>query len=267
MSKGVEDAPRRAQSLQTMNKPPNQLSTCPWERKTPIQALANLITPPATSITTRQSSRPTLTQEEIKITPSTVMDIDSAKDYLTKNLLCHVDQPFTLIHLTSVLFHATQLKGVPLPIASAMRAVAFILKKHAACKIAELTTVQLVNSLTPKIVDHVIAMLAPQIRKVLNASETMAEKENEVQMAAERIETAVDALYESVKDCHNAMKLLSPSLYTTQQRLNTLSTQLLDRPTRPIASQPSQSPAPSYSLITATHLPPSVDQAMARAAI
>ncbi|KAG0700623.1 hypothetical protein DFH29DRAFT_1000959 [Suillus ampliporus] len=224
------------------------MSTAKKTNNTNINQSGNgALTPPATGITTRRSSRATLTQEEIEKIPNTVTNIDTAEDYLSKNLLCHVGKPYTLTHLISVLFHATQLKGVPLPAASAMRAADFILKKHTAY--------------------HVIAALAPQIAKVLNASKTMAGSENEVQTAAGRIEAAADALYESVKDCHNAMKLLSPSLDSTQQCLNTLSTQLTDRSTRTHVPQNSQLPAPSYSSITAAHLSPTIDQAVARAAI
>jgi hypothetical protein len=79
---------------------------------------------------------------------------------------------------------------------------------------------------------------------------------------AERLEEIADALYATVSDCQNTVKLLAPSLDSTQERLNLLSKQML-------ASPPPTHPAPllSYSAATAAHLPSKVDHAVGRAAI
>lgn len=254
------------------------------------------MTSPTQGTATRRSARQTLSQNEIEKLSSVVTDPISAEQYLSSNLLCHLDEPFTLTHLISTLFHITQLPKTPLPVITAIRATAFILKKHAADEIAETVARQLSDTLTPKIVDHVIAAIAPQVAKVLDTSTTLEnslkrvdatnqsltstlektdgtyrllerirnEKEESSQTAIERVEDAADALYVSVEDCQNAMKVLSLSLEATQDKINHLYTQLSSSPSQPIPHTLSQS---SYSSIAAAHLPPSVDKAIGRAAI
>lgn len=194
-----------------------------------------------------------------------VADYISAEQYLSSNLLCHLDEPFTLTHLISTHFYITQLLKTPLPVITAIRATAFILKKHAADKITEMVTCQLTDSLMPKIVDHVIAAIAPQVAKVLETSTTldsslkevaatsqsltsMLEKtdetyhlleriqnkqEDNLQMAIEQVEKAANALYASAEDCHNTMKVFSPSLEATQDKINHLYMQLSSMPSQP----------------------------------
>jgi hypothetical protein len=96
-----------------------------------------------------------------------------------------------------------------------------------------------------------------------------------LQISATRIKTAADELHASVEDCQNALKLLSPSLDTTQQRLNTLSTQLLTQhtPTQHdndninMETGTTQNQRQTYSSIAAANLTPSIDKAIGRAAI
>lgn len=252
--------------------------------------------PPIGGPNTRRTIRTQPTAEEIIATPNNVMDTDSAEKFLSSKLLCQEGQPYSLTHLVSILFHITQMSATtPLPVVSAIRAVAFILKKHTACEIAEAAARQLADTLsdaiTGKIVDHAIAALAPQIASLHSASEALAvtaknaedtlttsldkterihrlakdertEQEGGVSIAAERLEEVADALYASVSDCQNAINVLAPSLDVTQERVNRLSTQMLATP--PPTLTPVQ---PSYSTIAAAHLPPKVDQAVGRAAI
>lgn len=146
------------------------------------------------------------------------------------------------------------------------------------------------NSISARLVDHTIAALAPQVANIHAASEALAktaqqaedtltttldkaeclhryakdertEQEGNISIAAERIEESADALFATVTDCQNAIKLLTPSLDTTQERLNHLSTQLAASPPIPTITQP------SYSSIAATNFPPMVDKAIGRAAI
>jgi hypothetical protein len=75
------------------------------------------------------------------------------------------------------------------------------------------------------------------------------EQEGGVSIAAERLEEAANALYTSVIDCQNAIKVLTPSLDTIQEHINNLSSQMLSSP--PVILVNTQQ---TYSTITAAHL-------------
>jgi hypothetical protein len=139
-------------------------------------------------------------------------------------------------------------------------------------------------TLSPQIVDMTITTgsLAATLTQVEQIRDVLArerqEKDEGIQMAVDRLEESAYALYSNVQDCENTIKLLSPSLETTQSRLNTLSLQLAaqNSPTTITTHPPPLNTAqhtrptqqsPSYSDIAATHLPPMVDQAVARASI
>jgi hypothetical protein len=156
----------------------------------------------------------------------------------------------------------------------------------------------LTDTLTTCLVDHTIAALAPQVANVHAALESLAktaqktedsllvtldkaerlhqiareermEQEGGVSIAAEHLKEAADALYSSVKDCQNALKILTPSLDATQDHINQLSSQLSSIPTssQALQTQTNQATQHSYSSVVTTHLPPTVDQAVGRAAI
>jgi hypothetical protein len=250
--------------------------------KNPGIQTAGGTSPPPTGIPTRQSKKSMLTQEDIEVIASTVMNIENAEDYLNKNLLCHSDQPFSITHIISVLFHITQLKAIPLPAIEAIRAVTFILKKHEANEIAELVAESITDNLAPKIVDHIIAARAPQVARIFTTSENLdntlkeaerirhsierekEEKEGETETAAERIEEAANTLHESIEECKNSLKLLLPSIDKTNEHLTEVSQQIASalKSTPPEPQQPR-----SYSTAVASNLAPSIDQALARAAI
>lgn len=241
--------------------------------------------PPATRIV--NSSRSPLPQEDIEALPGAVTNFQSAEKYLASVLLRQADEPLTLLHLAGVLFQTTQMtKSIPISVTNAIRAVAFILKRQAASEIAEvvaeLAAKHLSEALSSSIVNSVVAAIAPQVAAVHSTAENLRdtlekseklcdsiergkeEKKNDFQIAAERIEEAVDTLYESIEDCNNSYKILTPSLEFTQDRLNNISTQLLQRPP---STQTSPMPQPTYSSIAASNLPPSFDKAAARAAL
>ncbi|KAG2757194.1 hypothetical protein P692DRAFT_20712614, partial [Suillus brevipes Sb2] len=258
--------------------------------------LTESTSPSATIATTRQTRRSNLSQEDIEVLPSTIKNIENAEEYLNKNLLCHVDEPFTLTHLISVMFHITQLKSIPLPAVEAIRAVAYIMKKHEANEIAENITNQITNNLSPRIAEHVIAAIAPHVAKILSTSEGLdntlkeaerlkammerekEEKRDDTVTAVERFEEAADALHESMNNCSKTLKSFEPNLTKAQERINELSQQLTSNPntsqtanTPPSTLQQQQQQQhpqqPSYSSVTAANLPPSIDKAVARAAL
>ncbi|KAG2743516.1 hypothetical protein P692DRAFT_20745645, partial [Suillus brevipes Sb2] len=238
------------------------------------------VTSPAYGLNTRRTVRSLATQESIELQVNKVMDSNSGKTFLESKLLCHIDQPFTLEHLISVLFQITQMSNTtPAPVIAATRAVAFILKEHAASELASLVAKQVTDNVTSKLVDHVIAAISPQVALVHSASQSLTstldeatnlhrsierertEKEDNIKTAADRIEDAADALYDSVETYQKALKTLAPSLDATQEKIDLFFTQMTKTPTQ----QPTT--VPSYSAVVATNLDPTVDKAIGRAAI
>ncbi|KAG2068760.1 hypothetical protein BDR04DRAFT_1157432 [Suillus decipiens] len=225
--------------------------------------------------------------EEIIATPSSVMDTESAEKYLMSKLLCQMGQSFMLTHLTSILFHITQMSSAtPALVNAAIRAVMFLLKKR------------IDNTLTTHLVDHTIAALAPQVANVHATAESLAKtaqkmedtllltldkverlhqiareehtkQEGGISIAAECLEEVTDALYSSIEDCQNALKILTPSLDATQDHINQLSSQISSIPASFQAppTQLNQVTQQYYSSVAAAHIPPMVDQAVSRAAI
>lgn len=208
------------------------------------------------------------------------MDSISGKTFLESKLLSHVDQPFTLEHLISVLFQITQMSSAtPAPVIAATRAVAFLLKDHAANELADTIAKHITNNVTSKLVDHVIAAISPQVALVHTASQSLTtllddttnlhksigrertEKEESIKTAADRIEEAADALYESVETYQKALHTLTPSLDATQEKIDMLSTQMTKIPSQPPATMP------SYSAAVTANLDPTIDRALGRAAI
>ncbi|KAG2357766.1 hypothetical protein BDR07DRAFT_1490285 [Suillus spraguei] len=89
------------------------------------------------------------------------------------------------------------------------------------------------------------------------------EKEENIGKAADRIEEAADALYSSIETYQKVLQTLTPSLDTTQEKINSLAKQMT-MTTTDWTQHPTQ---PLYSAIVVAHLPPSADKAVGRAAI
>jgi len=229
-------------------------------------------------------------QATIEAMTNTVKNASSGKKFLESKLLCLIDEPFTLTHLISILFQITQMSNsTPVPVVAAIRAVAFIMKDHVASEIAEKVAEQvaekaaeqITGSLTTRLVDHVIAAISPQVALVHTASQSLSssleqatelqnkmirerdEGEANTKTAAERIEESADTLFSYVETCQDALKSLAPSVEAMQDKINDMSQQL------PLASSQRQpeSIRPSYSSVAASHLPPTIDQALGRAAV
>ncbi|KAG1816666.1 uncharacterized protein BJ212DRAFT_1299436 [Suillus subaureus] len=100
-----------------------------------------------------------------------------------------------------------------------------------------------------------------------------------LQISVSHIETVADELHATVEECQNTLKLLSSSLDTTQECLNTLSTQLLTQHTptqhdnnnnnnnNMETGTTTQNQHQTYSSVTAANLTPSINKAIRRAAI
>ncbi|KIK34516.1 hypothetical protein CY34DRAFT_97858 [Suillus luteus UH-Slu-Lm8-n1] len=249
---------------------------------------------PSVGPNTRHTTRIPTSSAEIEAMWNSVMDTASAEAFLSYKLLCHRNEAFTLAHLTSILFHITQMSAnIPLPVTTAIRAVAFILKKHTACEIAKAAAEQLASDLVPQLTAQLKDSLSLHTTDLQATTERLAnlaqqadntlvptvasverlhkllkdeheEKEDDARIAADRIEEAVNKLQSSVEEHRATLKSLAPSLTATQDRINQLSAQLLSPPQQPSLPPSSQ---PSYSSIVASHLPPSVDKAVGHAAI
>jgi hypothetical protein len=102
------------------------------------------------------------------------MDTTGVEAYLSTKLLSQSGQPYTLTHLSSVLFHITQMLATTLlPVITAVQAVAFLLKKHTACEIAEATALQLSSTLAPQIIEQVITAIKPQMENICEATKNI----------------------------------------------------------------------------------------------
>jgi len=236
----------------------------------------------STAPTTRRTAKTRITQNAIESQQNTVSDTESAKNYLSKNLLCIIDEPFTIPHLISTLFHITQMTNISLPVISAIRAVAFLLKEHNNNETAKTISTEVSNHLSQHISNHIVAAIAPQVAKILTTSESLnttleqAEKLHrnltqekdeltaDATIAAERIEEAANLVWSSIEDCQNTFKTLSPSLNETQHQIDKLSTQIANQ--QPGTQIPHQQ-RPSYSDIVSSYLPPTADKAIGRSAI
>ncbi|KAG1817348.1 hypothetical protein EV424DRAFT_1540554 [Suillus variegatus] len=75
------------------------------------QPKAHSLTPSNGPNTCRTIRNPT-TVEEIEVLQSCVTDTESAEKFLTAKLLCQEGQPYSLAHLSTVLFHITQMSMV-----------------------------------------------------------------------------------------------------------------------------------------------------------
>ncbi|KAG1818630.1 uncharacterized protein BJ212DRAFT_1479630 [Suillus subaureus] len=232
--------------------------------------------------TCHTTQNPTAT-EDIKAMLNSVMDAMSTEAFLTSKLLCHRDQSFTLSHLTSILFHITQMStGTPLPVIIVIHAVAFILKKHTVCEIVNTAAKQLVTTIVLQLTAQLKEALTLQVmdmqatsehltNSIKQISETLTpmiemaecmhrmlkakceEWEDNAKVAADRIEEAVNELHLSVEEYQKSLKTLTPSLDSTQDCINQLSTQLL---TTLQQITPQTSSQPTYSSIITSHLPP-----------
>ncbi|KAG1860100.1 hypothetical protein F4604DRAFT_1684477 [Suillus subluteus] len=169
------------------NMPPGKTTpgTGPPKSNSPTQT---------TAPSTRKTVRSQTTVEEIMAIRSTVMDTESAEAYLESKLLCQVGQPYTLSHLSTILFHITQMSTVtPVPVNAAIRAVAFLLKKqiiagiHVASESLAETAQKAENTL--------IVTLDKAERLHRLARDERTEQEGGVSVASERLEETADALY------------------------------------------------------------------------
>jgi hypothetical protein len=129
------------------------------------------------------------------------MDTTSAEAYLSAKLLSQSGQPYTLTHLSSILFHITQMSATtPLPVIMAVQPVTFLLKKHTACEIAEVTALQLSSTLAPQIIEQVIASIKPQMENICEATKNIKDSTQEPFDSLATTVEAAECLHHTLKD-------------------------------------------------------------------
>jgi len=104
---------------------------------------------PTLQSTWQSTSTLQLTRDEYMSQDFTVKDTPSGTTYLAKTLLCVIGEPLTTKHLVSILFHITQLKGVPRSTTEGIYVVAFLLKKDATTKMANQIAEQIKMDISP----------------------------------------------------------------------------------------------------------------------
>ena len=103
---------------------------------------------PTPAMNTRRTAS-TPTTQEIILQPNVVKDAASGKTHLEKTALAVSGKPYTTDTLTEILFHITQLKGITLPVQTAIQAVAFILEEQTELKIADAVAKLTITAMAP----------------------------------------------------------------------------------------------------------------------
>ena len=156
-------ADKRGQNLRQTTLPSsNDNSTTTTTPDTPTNP-----TPTPTMATRRTATTPTI--QEIIQQKNVVKDAVSGKTHLEKTALAVSGKPYSTDTLTEILLHITQIKGVPLPAQTAIRAVAFILEEQTELKIADSVAKLTIMALAPH-----IAQLQEEVSKISKATGEIA---------------------------------------------------------------------------------------------
>jgi hypothetical protein len=138
---------------------------------------------------------------DIELMSNTAMDTSSAEAYLSTKLLSQSGQPYMLTHLSSILFHITQmLATTPLPVITAIQAVAFLLNQHTACEIVEFAAAQLSSTLTLQIIKQVIAASKSQLDGIFKAVNKLKDNTQEPSESLATTIKTVEHLHRTLKD-------------------------------------------------------------------
>ena len=104
---------------------------------------------------------------------------ESAEDgekYIHSKLLSLGSHPFTLEHISSTLFHISQIENSPLPVVEAVCAIAFIIDKECASHMAEV----LIKHIKDMVASKVVAAISLQLGELLVTSEHITEASNKI---------------------------------------------------------------------------------------
>ena len=147
--------------------------------------------PTPTMNTRRTASTPTT--QEIILQPNTVKDAVSGKAHLEKMALAVSGKPYATDTLTEILFHITQLKGITLPVQTAIRAVAFILEEHTELKIADAVAKLTITAMAPH-----MAKLQEETTKLSKLMEELSASPDHTRF--EQMQQTIDLIAVQTKD-------------------------------------------------------------------
>ncbi|KAG1885400.1 hypothetical protein F4604DRAFT_1918096 [Suillus subluteus] len=187
-------------------------------------------------------------------TQSSVKDENTACAELEKKLLLTPAAEITLDFLTTALLDfSVQAHSLTPMHVDILRAMAILLFKTDHNRKANILA-NSINTLLEEPINH--------LEKLAGTHTKRSNKIPVLQKTIKRVEEAADGVYSSIADIKNAIEVIAPSINSLQSQVKDLNSKTLST----LTQQPATS-RPSYSSITAAHLPPMVDQAIARAAI
>ncbi|KIK78060.1 hypothetical protein PAXRUDRAFT_17089 [Paxillus rubicundulus Ve08.2h10] len=192
---------------------------------------------------------------------SEVTNHTNGANFLERQLLCITGKDFTTDSITTILLHITQIPKLPLTAKEAIRTVAFILDHASSSKIADDIQNKLQASLVDSVSKHVTSALSPHIAQLLRTTEdfknklaTIEKLRKDIEVkevitqgilgaSLECMEEAADGVLNNLEDVKNIIDTLTPSLESTQTKVNALHHLLLSTSSpSPFASQTLRAP-------------------------
>ncbi|KAG1798410.1 uncharacterized protein BJ212DRAFT_1488597 [Suillus subaureus] len=187
-------------------------------------------------------------------TQSSVKDKNTAHAELEKKLLLTPAAEVMLDSLTTALLDfSVQAHSLTPMHMDVLRAIAILLFKTDHDRKANI----LANSINALFEEPI-----NRLKKLAGAHTKRTNKIPVLQQTIKRVEEAADRVYSSIADIKNAIKVITPSINSLQSQVEDLNSKTLSTLTQQLAMT-----WPSYNSIMAAHLPPMVDQVIARAAI
>ena len=153
---------------------------------------------PTPTMNTRRTANTPTTQEIIS-QPNTVKDAVSGKTYLEKTALAVSGKPYATDALSEILFHITQMKGITLPIQTAIRAVAFILDEQTELKIADSVAKLTIAAIAPH-----MAKLQEETTKLTKISEEWTGNPENGAPRLAQLQQTIDQIAAQTKDIPKA---------------------------------------------------------------
>ena len=105
-----------------------------------------------------------------------VHSAEEGEKYLCSKLLSLAIHPFTLEHISSTLFHISQIEGIPLPVVEAVCTIAFIIDKECVSHMAEV----LIEHIKDTVASKVVTAISLHLGELLIASEHIMEASNKI---------------------------------------------------------------------------------------
>ena len=138
-------------------------------------------TPTVSQVPTRATR--SMTQATKAIPPALKRDhtykvhsVEEGEKYLHSKLLSLANHPFMLEHISSTLFHISQIEGIPLLVAEAVHAIAFIIDKECTSHMAEV----LIKHIKDTVASKVVTAILPHLGELLITSECILEASDKI---------------------------------------------------------------------------------------